>query len=146
MLMLRHARCYPVLNVRGGHSTFCMITKLYVSSRPLLIEERDTSDRCILNIIVFKQSSLELSGRYLKRIDLDELPKSQKRIRNQISLLQLTSFFLSTIRKPPFLSTIAISPVFSHPSLVIVSFVACSLLKYPIQTLGARIKISPGMS
>ena len=43
----------------------------------------------------------------------------------------MSSFFLSTIRKNPFESRVAMSPVFNHPSEVIDSLVAASLLRYP---------------
>lgn len=71
--MLRFTRCYPILNIFGNHSTFRLIPKLHVSSRPLFIEKLDPSHCCIFDIFMLEQSSLKLSRRYLKRIDFDEL-------------------------------------------------------------------------
>jgi len=46
-----------------------------------------------------------------------------------LTLYLINSFFRSTILKNPFLFLFAISPVFNHPSLVIVSSVEGMLLR-----------------
>src|SRR6202167_4588061 len=54
------------------------------------------------------------------------------------------SFLRSVIRKLPSLPRMPISPVRSHPSSSIASFVAVGYSKYSCMTLKPRTRISPG--
>ena len=56
------------------------------------------------------------------------------------------SFLRSTMRKKPFESISAMSPVRSHPASSSTAAVSSGRFQYPRMTCGPRMQISPGVS